>query len=217
MSDKNRESIEVFGIPVGVFQENTFFLRRADRAETVIIDPGGEGGKLSALVRSHRWKPVAIVNTHGHIDHVGAVQPLKEEYRIPFYLHPDDEPILAASPEHARFYGVPEPAVPEIDRELVDGETLEMAGMKLRIIHTPGHTPGGVSIVTGDRVFAGDTLFLGSIGRTDLPGGDRERLIRSIRERLFALPGETIVHCGHGPDTTIGHEMKSNPFLIHPS
>ena len=92
-----------------------------------------------------------------------------------------------------------------------------MAGMKLRIIHTPGHTPGGVSIVTGDRVFAGDTLFLGSIGRTDLPGGDRERLIRSIRERLFALPGETIVHCGHGPDTTIGHEMKSNPFLIHPS
>ena len=203
----------MFGVAVGVFQENTFFLRAPGRPETVIVDPGAEAEKLIGTVRSHRWEPVAIVNTHAHLDHVGAVQELKEAFEIPFLLHPEDLDILRSAPETAEWFGVPAPAVPEVDRPLGDRERLDLGGMAIQVLHTPGHTPGGASLVAGDRVFVGDTLFHGSIGRTDLPGGDYDLLIRSIRERLLALPDETIVHSGHGPDTTIGRERRANPFL----
>ncbi|MFH1279907.1 MAG: MBL fold metallo-hydrolase [Candidatus Eisenbacteria bacterium] len=207
-----QSEIDVFGLVVGLFQENTFFLRRRDAAETVIIDPGDEGERTSGLIRSHGWKPVAVVNTHAHLDHMGAVARLKSEFGIPFYLHPDDEPLLRAAPEHAAAFGMPAPEVPVVDRPLGHRRTLDLAGLAIQVIHTPG----GVSLAVPGRVFAGDTLFLGSIGRTDLPGGDYGTLIDSIRDRLMALPDETIVHCGHGPDTTIGRERKTNPFLRAP-
>lgn len=208
--------IEVNGLVVGLFQENTFFLRRRDSAETVVIDPGDEGEKISRTIRAHGWKPVAVVNTHAHLDHVGAVARVKSEFDVPFYLHPDDRPLLRAAPEHAAVFGVPAPEVPDVDRPLAHRQTLDLAGLSIQVVHTPGHTPGGVCLVVPGRLFAGDTLFLGSIGRTDLPGGEYETLIDSIRDRVMALPDETVVHCGHGPDTTIGRERKTNPFLRAP-
>jgi len=205
--------IHVTTTVVGPFQENTFFLRLSDRPETVIIDPGAEGEKLAALLDGHELRPVAILNTHGHLDHIGAVSFLQSRYRIPFHLHAEDEAIAQGAPEHARFFGVEVPDVPEVDQTLSDGATLRLGGLEIEIAHTPGHTPGGVSFLVDGHVFAGDTLFQGSIGRTDLPGGDHAALIRSIQERLLPLPDKTIVHPGHGPDTTIGEERRANPFL----
>lgn len=198
---------------VGPFQENTFLLRAEGSSDLIVIDPGEDAERLTQFIDDHKYKPVAIVNTHAHLDHIGAVEPLKKHFGIPFYLHHADREILAAAPEHARLFGVREPEVPEIDFELAADQVLELAGLKLRVLHTPGHTPGGVSLHVGGRVFAGDTLFYGSIGRTDLPGGDFQTLIKSIEEQLLALPDETVVHSGHGPDTTIGREREYNPFL----
>ena len=198
---------------VGPFQENAFFLGTSASEEVVLIDPGDEAERLLERVEARGWKPVAIVNTHAHLDHVCAVQPIKERLGIPFHLHPGDLPVLAAAPEHALFFGVRPPAVPEVEHALEDGEVLELAGLRLEVLHTPGHSPGGVCLRVAGHLFAGDTLFAGSIGRTDLPGGDHQTLLSSIRERLLCLPDETVVHCGHGPDTTIGQERISNPFL----
>jgi len=198
---------------VGPFQENTFFLRARDAAELIIVDPGEDADRLIATIQSHEWLPVAIVNTHAHLDHIGAVAPLKAEFEIPFYLHPADLPTLKSTPEHARMFGVRIPDVPAVDYELSDGQSLNLAGLTLDVIHTPGHTPGGVALAVDGRLFAGDTLFSGSIGRTDLPGGDLATLMNSLHARLMPLPDNTIVHSGHGPDTTIGHERRHNPFL----
>ena len=203
----------VDGVTVGPFQENTYVLRRTEAPDVIIIDPGDEAERLVALVEDHGWRPRAIVNTHAHLDHMGAVQGLKERYGIPFYLHPDERSVLTAAPEHARLFGVREPAVPAVDAPLHDGLVLAVAGLELTVIHTPGHTPGGVSLQVDGRLFAGDTLFYGSVGRTDLPGGDWETLMRSLRERILVLPDETLVHSGHGPDTTVGRERRHNPFL----
>jgi glyoxylase-like metal-dependent hydrolase (beta-lactamase superfamily II) len=205
--------IEVVGVVVGLFQENTFLVREAGGAGAILVDPGDEAARIARMVAANGWEPQAIVNTHAHLDHVGAVQDLKERYGIPFFLHEADAELLAAVPDHARFFGVPVPRVPTVDRYLQEGETLRFGKLAVHVIHTPGHTPGGVSLHVGGRLFAGDTLFFDSIGRTDLPGGDHETLLRSIRERLLALPDETIVHSGHGPDTTIGRERRSNPYL----
>lgn len=198
---------------VGPFQENTFFLRRGESPETVIIDPGEEAERLIAHMDAQHLVPVAIVNTHAHLDHMGAVVPLMRKYAVPFYLHPADLPILREAPEHARMFGVRIPEVPVVDGELADGEVLELAGLRIAVLHTPGHTPGGVSLNVDGRLFAGDALFNGSVGRTDLPGGDWDTLLDSLLNRIMALADETVVHSGHGPDTTIGHERRTNPFL----
>jgi glyoxylase-like metal-dependent hydrolase (beta-lactamase superfamily II) len=217
MPSRSRETpgnrIEVARIVVGPFQENCFLLRAAGGPECVVIDPGDEADRIADRIDASGWKPVAIVNTHAHLDHIGGIQELKEKYGIPLFLHAADEPLLGSAHTHARFFGVAEPSVPAVDRRLADGDVLDFGGIRLEVLHTPGHSPGSVSLVAGGRVFVGDTLFEGSIGRTDLPGGSHETLLRSIRGRLFALPDEVIAHCGHGPDTTIGRERRSNPFL----
>lgn len=204
---------EVDSLTVGPFQENTFFVRSSGSSEVVIIDPGEEAGRLEDTIESHNWKPVAILNTHAHLDHVGAVVPLQQRYGIPFYLHPKEEPILNAAPEAARLYGVREPEIPSAIKPLSPGDSVVLAGLTFQVRFTPGHTPGHVAFVLSDRVFAGDVLFSGSIGRTDLPGGHTETLLVSIRDQMLTLPDPFIVHCGHGPDTTIGRERASNPFL----
>jgi hydroxyacylglutathione hydrolase len=207
------EHTEVHVETVGMFQENTFFLRARDRDEVVLIDPGDEPERLIETLESRGWRAVAIVNTHGHIDHVGAVAPLQEQLGIPFYLHSADQFLLDQLQHSARNWGVEAPETPTVDHRLDELETLELAGLAIGVLHTPGHTPGGVSLVVDGRVFAGDCLFLGSIGRTDFPGGNTAQLLASIKNRLLALPDETVVHSGHGPDTTIGHERRHNPFL----
>jgi len=198
---------------VGPFEENTWFLRRKGGDEVVVIDPGDEAERLAAVIEGSGWKPVAIVNTHAHLDHVGAVAALRDRYRIPFALHPADVPTFRWAPIAAELYGVPPVEVCDVDRPLAGGETLDLAGLEIRVVLTPGHTPGHVSLLCDGRVFGGDCLFQGSIGRTDLPGGDTVTLMRTLEETFLALPDATIVHSGHGPDTTIGRERATNPFL----
>ena len=205
---------DVAQIVVGPFAENTYLLRAKGGSESLVIDPGDEAERLIALIEESGTKPVAIINTHAHLDHIGAVAQLKDHYGIPFYLHPDDAPTLEQGPIASQLYGLPPVTVPSVDHALDDGQTLELAGLTLDVVFVPGHAPGHVAFLIDGRCFGGDCLFQGSIGRTDLPGGDMDTLMRSIRERLLPLPDDTIVHSGHGPDTTIGQEKRTNPFIV---
>lgn len=198
---------------VGPFEENCHFLRRADRPETLIIDPGDEAPRLLEHIEREGLVPVALLNTHAHLDHIGAVAELQERYQIPFHLHPEDVPILQSAPQAARLYGVRVPVVPQVDRSLAHGETIQAAGLSVAVRHAPGHTPGHVIFLVADLVFSGDVLFRGSIGRTDLPGGHTETLFASIQRELLTLADATRVYSGHGPATTIGRERQHNPFL----
>ena len=213
MSNQAGQNTDVHVEPVGPFQTNAFFLRKKDSDEVIFVDPGDEADHLIEVVESRGWKPVAILNTHAHIDHMGAVQGMKARFSIPFYLHRSELPVLENTPKSARNWGIPVPEVPEVDHLVEDNETLDLAGLTLKVLFTPGHTPGGASYLTDGRVFGGDCLFFDSIGRTDFPGGNTRTLMDSLRSRFLSLPDDTLVHCGHGPDTTIGREREHNPFL----
>ncbi|MEN8151977.1 MAG: MBL fold metallo-hydrolase [Planctomycetota bacterium] len=204
-------------VVVGMFSENCWVAACEQTGEAILIDPGAEPGRITSLLERHRLIPVQIVNTHCHLDHVGAVQDLREQFGIPFATHPGERENLEDLADHARWFGIEAPREPEVDHWIEDGEVIEFGKCSLTVLATPGHTAGGVCLYSHHgghgEVFAGDTLFSGGIGRTDLAGGDFKTLVASIREVLFALPPETVVHCGHGPDTTIGREQASNPFV----
>ena len=157
---------------------------------------------------------MAVFNTHAHLDHVGAVEPFRERYDIPYYLHEADRFILEDAPDHAIMFGVKPPAVPKVVNPLDNVSSLQIAGLDIRVVHTPGHSPGSVCFLVDGRCFAGDLVFQGSIGRTDLPGGNYDTIAHSLRKHLLSLPDETVIHCGHGPDTKVGVERRSNPFLL---
>jgi glyoxylase-like metal-dependent hydrolase (beta-lactamase superfamily II) len=197
------------------FQENSYLLVCDETGEAVLVDPGDVPDDLAALVEREKARPVAIWNTHGHIDHVGAVAALQRRYGIPFKLHDADRDWVAALPFQARMFGLKPVEVPRIDGDLHDGEALAFGNVRGRVIGTPGHTPGGVCLYfEADRTLVtGDTLFVEGVGRTDLPGGDWDTLEKSIRERLFTLPDDTVFHPGHGPSGRIGDERRSNPFF----
>ncbi len=200
------------------FSENTYLLHD-ETGEAIIIDPGcydrSELNELVAYVDAHSLKPVQIVNTHAHIDHVLGVAALKRKYGIPFALHKLEEPVLKAVKSYASNYGFSTFEEPEIDTFIREGETIEFGNTSLKIIFVPGHAPGHVAFVsdTDKLVIGGDVLFRMSIGRTDLPGGDHATLLRSIREQLFTLPDDYQVYAGHMEPTTIGFEKKHNPFF----
>ncbi|MGV3601498.1 MAG: MBL fold metallo-hydrolase [Dyadobacter fermentans] len=200
------------------FSENTYLLHD-ETGEAIIIDPGcydrSELNELVAYVDAHSLKPVQIVNTHAHIDHVLGVAALKRKYGIPFALHKLEEPVLKAVKSYASNYGFSTFEEPEIDTFIHEGESIEFGNTSLKIIFVPGHAPGHVAFVSdADKlVIGGDVLFRMSIGRTDLPGGDHATLLRSIREQLFTLPDDYQVYAGHMEPTTIGFEKKHNPFF----
>jgi hydroxyacylglutathione hydrolase len=200
------------------FSENTYLLHD-ETDEAIIIDPGcydrSEVNELAAYIEEQGLKPVQIVNTHAHIDHVLGVAALKRKYGIPFALHKLDEPLLKAVKTYASNYGFSAFEEPEIDNFIKEGETVEFGNTSLKIIFVPGHAPGHVAFVndTDKFVIGGDVLFRMSIGRTDLPGGDHGTLLKSIREQMFTLPDDYTVYAGHMEPTTIGFEKRNNPFF----
>jgi hydroxyacylglutathione hydrolase len=198
---------------VGPIETNCYILSCPETKKAVIVDPGGDADVIEAAVEDARVEPVLVVSTHGHSDHIASAAEIQKRYGIPFALHGDDVPIVKLSVKEAPFWGMGTIREPSIDRILSAGDEISFGGARGAVRHTPGHTPGGISIVFGAFVLVGDTLFQRSIGRTDFTGGNLDTLLDSIRRELFTLPDETIVYCGHGPRTTIGEEKRENPFL----
>ncbi|MGD1048782.1 MAG: MBL fold metallo-hydrolase [Candidatus Krumholzibacteriaceae bacterium] len=209
---KKEETVRIACKVVGPIETNCYILSSPER-KAVIVDPGGDADTIEAYIEETRLEPVEIVSTHGHSDHIAAVGELKERYGIPFAVHEADASVVKLSVREAPFWGMGKIKDPRIDRALRAGDTIVFGSARGRVLHTPGHTPGGISILFDGFVLVGDTLFNRSIGRTDLTGGDLDTLLESIRTQLFTLPDETVVYCGHGPRTTIGEERRENPFF----
>ena len=195
------------------FLKNGFVVGCDRSREAIVIDPGDEAAGIIAAVRAHALQVKYILLTHAHVDHVTGVGAVKNAFHAPVYLHRDDLPLYELTVQQARMFGFEVEAPPPVDA-LYDAEPLRFGDHEVRVHHTPGHCPGGVCLQIGDHLFVGDTLFAGSIGRTDLPGGSYDVLMRSITDVLFPLGDEAIVHPGHGPDTTIGRERTTNPFVL---
>ena len=205
--------LEVVSLPNGQFAENCYLV--ADRAtrDAVIIDPGEEPAMFLAELDTRAWHLRSIWLTHAHVDHILGVAAVREATGAPIHLHPLDRPIYDALPQFGAWVGMQLEAPPPPDVALEAGTPLRVGRFAFDVRFTPGHSPGSVSFVGHDMVFGGDVLFNGSIGRTDLPGGDYATLMSTIQSQFLSLPDSTVVHSGHGPDTTIGVERLTNPFL----
>ena len=202
-------------LPVGPLQCNCSILADEAAREAIVIDAGDEPERILEALKQTGCRAVALVHTHAHFDHIGATREVAEATGAPIRLHAADRPLYERLPEQAALFGLSASEPAPLDAPLEDGETLPFGRFRLRVLHTPGHTPGSSCFeLLGDSpmLFAGDTLFRRSIGRTDLWGGDTETILASIREKLFRLPESLPVVCGHGPGTTIGEERHLNPF-----
>ncbi|RKP45813.1 MBL fold metallo-hydrolase [Cohnella endophytica] len=199
---------------LGALQTNAYVVVNSERTHAVVIDPGTADGAL--MRKLDGLKVEAILLTHAHFDHIGGVDALRRKYGCPVYIHSAEKDWLtdAAKNGSLRWSDVTPAIVTDPPEHLLaDGQSLQLVGETFLVKHTPGHSPGSVSFLVGDLLFAGDALFRRSIGRTDLPGGNQDQLARSIREKLYVLPDEVLVLPGHGPETTIGEERKENPFV----
>ena len=202
-------------LPVGLLQCNCSVIGDEATREAMVIDPGDDVEDVAAIIRKHNLKVKQIVITHAHIDHVGGAMKLRALTGAPILLNQNDYGLLKMLDMQATWIGMPAPGDVKIDAQLVDGESLSAGSLSANVLHTPGHTEGSVCLYfpAEKLLIAGDTLFAGSIGRTDLPGGSLERIMRSLHQRVLALPDETVVIPGHGPKTTIREEREGNPFL----
>jgi len=210
-------------IPVGMLQCNCLIIGDPKTHEAIVVDPGDEVERILGMLGRYKLKVKAIISTHAHIDHVGGLAKLHQYTGAPVMMHGEDLPLYHGVEEQAAFLGVPTPELTQVDHLLKEGDILTWGCFGAAVIHTPGHTPGSVSLflpqdcgkvkLAQPQLFAGDTLFAGSIGRTDLWGGSMERIMESLTGKLMQLPEGTLVHPGHGPTTTIGEEKQSNPFL----
>jgi glyoxylase-like metal-dependent hydrolase (beta-lactamase superfamily II) len=203
-------------VAVGPFAENSYVVGCSESGEAIVVDPGGETDSVLALAETAGLRVGRVFLTHGHVDHAAACAEVQHRLRVPAQLHADDRDWLAALPTQAAMFGFEgRVEIPQIDRWHVDGDEVTVGREKGRVIHTPGHTRGSCALYfEGARqLITGDTLFAGSVGRTDLPGGDFEALERSIRERLFTLGDDVRFWPGHGPSALVGDERRSNPFV----
>jgi len=220
----------IAGFPAGPWGTNCFVVATGVGSECVVIDPGKDAmGGVDEVVRENRLQPVAVLVTHGHLDHMWSVTPVCEARGIPAYIHPADrhllaDPMAGISGDTRLMFeqmtgGRPEFAEPDDVRSLQDGTEVELAGLRFAVRHSPGHTPGSAVFLTDAEadippiMYSGDLLFAGSIGRTDLPGGDTAAMMRSLADVVLGQPEEMVVLPGHGPQTTIGQELRTNPFL----
>jgi hydroxyacylglutathione hydrolase len=209
--------LHVETMAVGPLGCNCSIVADVQAKRAIVVDPGGDYAAIRARLENLGVTVGAIVHTHTHIDHVGCTAELQRDSGAPASIHEGDRFLYDLLPVQAQMLGVQLPAVADMDGALVDGGVLRFGSLEMGVVHTPGHTPGSCCFVVNDqgraRVFAGDTLFRGSIGRTDLWGGDANAILSSIRSRLLSLPDDAVVVAGHGPSTTIGHERARNPFL----
>jgi hydroxyacylglutathione hydrolase len=205
---------EIF--PVGPLQCNCSVIGDETTREALVIDPGDDIEDVVALIQKHNLTVKQIVVTHAHIDHVGGAMKLRAATGAPILLNQNDQALLKMLDVQATWIGVEDPGKVEIDHSIEQGDTLRTGSLTANVIHTPGHTEGSVCLYfpTEKKLIAGDTLFAGSIGRTDLPGGSMRKIINSLHEGVLTLPDDTVVVPGHGPLTTIGEERESNPFLV---
>ena len=208
-------SVEIFWHrEVGPLACNCYVVGDPATKQAVVIDPGGDAAELIAALAEAELTVTAIVATHAHFDHVLAAEEIRSHTGAPFYLHGEDRPLLDWLQESARmFLGIEVGPPPDIDTTPNEGDVLKAGGVELEVIHTPGHSPGSISLLTDGALFSGDTLFAGSVGRTDLPGGDTQALLDAVKHKLFTLDEELPVYPGHGPATTLARERRSNPFV----
>ncbi len=205
--------MRIFKLAVGPFEMNSYIVAEDQSENCLLIDPGDEPDRIFAEMENKHLKPQRIVLTHAHIDHVRYLAAVKDALKIPVFIHENDLPLLEGLNEQALFFGLDTSPVPEVDGFLQNGDVFRIGKMEFKVLHTPGHSPGSICLYSMGHVFVGDVLFKESIGRADLYGGNLKQLIRSIKENLLTLPDETVVHPGHGKETTIGQEKSKNPFL----
>jgi hydroxyacylglutathione hydrolase len=205
--------LDVVSLINGQFAENCYLLGDCETGDAVIIDPGEEPVLFLAELEKRRWTLRGIWVTHAHIDHIMGVGAVHQATGAPIYLHPLDRAIYDALPQYGSWVGMRLDPPPPPDFELQTGDRLRVGGSEFLVLFTPGHSPGSVSFLGAGLIFGGDVLFNGSVGRTDLPGGDAATLLTSIQSQFLTLPDSTVIHSGHGPDTTVGVERLTNPFL----
>ena len=221
MNPRSPDSLTIATLPGHpLFQSQAYLLSRQGRPECAVVDPGDGSESLLRAIRARGLRPVAYLLTHAHIDHFAGLSEWRRAWPAPVWLHPADLPLYAAAAEQAAMFGISCPELPPVDQHFEPERPFAVDSLELEVRFTPGHSPGSVSLVAaavaGARpahVIVGDVLFCGGIGRTDLPGGDYQTLLSSIRGQLLSLPDDTVVLSGHGPATTIGRERRTNPFL----
>lgn len=213
MRASDRRKMKIHTFTIGPLETNAYLVVDEGSRQTLLIDPGLESEGIYDVILEERLDLRAIVNTHGHFDHVCGNAFFKAKTGKPVLIHRDDVTMMSQAAGQALAFGFQVSTSPPPDRLLAEGDEVEIGESRFQVLHTPGHTPGGICLYEEGVVFVGDTLFAGSIGRTDMPGGSYELLLNSIRSKLLSLPDETAVYPGHGPATTIGAERAHNPFL----
>jgi glyoxylase-like metal-dependent hydrolase (beta-lactamase superfamily II) len=200
-------------LPVGELQTNCYILGDEKTKQCVIIDPGGDFEIIEDHLEKLKLKVKYIILTHGHVDHIGALAQLKKATGAEILIHSKDSAMLYDPNQNLSIFSGDKIIATKADKLLEEGDIIQCGGIKLEVLHTPGHTPGGISLVTDKMIFTGDSLFCGSIGRTDFPGSSYQKLISSIKDKILTKEDDLIIYPGHGPSSTIGEERKNNPFL----